>query len=548
MILSGVISAAHVSTAYAQSQPSDSDDTPTASAPSSSSTPSASSSASPPDSSSGASPRSSPDTGLRSSDPGVDNYNQLPNTPDSITPPRPKVPFSATNYGKPRKMPDKRLVYKGRPKTLLRGALPPLVPYPGSAQAKRPVDPIASPPPPPPTVAQQPAIARKKRPILEETPYAPTGVDVGSLRLTPFVEVSGGYDTNPNRGADVNSPKGSSLIRTDVGVAAQSNWSNHSLSADIKAGYSRYTATPEADRPDGSGTVKLRLDATRDTTLNFELRGALTTQRPGTPGLPTSLDGRPLVATYGASAGATQKLGRLEVTVTGLADRTSYQDGRLINGTSAGLSAANYNAYGLRGRVGYELTPGITPFVEVTADTRVRDMAIDPSGFARNSNGVKAVAGSTFELSRTLTGTVSAGYAQRKYDDARLPNLGGPAIDASLVWTATPLTTVTLRGTTDFIETTLANASGAISRTGQIEISHALLRNLTIGATASLSNNQYRGVDITENYYGAGLKAEYSLTRSIAVKGSYNYERLKSSVPGSDYTANVFMLGLRLQR
>jgi hypothetical protein len=63
-----------------------------------------------------------------------------------------------------------------------------------------------------------------------------------------------------------------------------------------------------------------------------------------------------------------------------------------------------------------------------------------------------------------------------------------------------------------------------------------------------LSNNQYQGVDITENYYGAGLKAEYSLSRSIVVKGSYNYERLKSSVPGSDYTANVFMLGLRLQR
>jgi hypothetical protein len=547
MILSGVISAVHISAPLAQSSqdaqqaPSGTDSAPISAA-------AAGAPATSYGSSSGTASGSSSDTGLRSSDPGIDNYNQLPNTPESITPLRRNVPFSSTNYGKPRKMLDKRLVYKGRPKTLLRGALPPLVPYPGSPQAKRPVDPIASPPPPPPTVAQQPAIPRKKRPILEETPYAPTGVDVGSLRLTPFVEVSGGYDTNPNRTADSNSPKGSPLIRGDVGLAAQSNWSNHSLSADIKAGYSRYTATPEADRPDGSGTVKLRLDATRDTTLNFELRGALTTQRPGTPGLPTSLDGRPLVATYGASAGATQKLGRLEVTVTGLADRTSYQDGRLLNGTSAGLSANNYNTYGLRGRVGYELTPGITPFVEVTADTRVRDNAIDSSGFARNSNGVKAVAGSTFELSRTLTGTVSAGYAQRKYEDSRLPQLGGPAIDASLVWTATPLTTVTLRGTTDFIETTLANASGAISRTGQIEISHALLRNLTIGMTASLTNNQYRGVDLSENYYAAGLKAEYSLTRSIVVKGSYTYERLKSSVAGSDYTANVFMLGLRLQR
>ena len=547
MILSGLMSAAHAQS-LRSAQPSRSD----AAGAQSSSTPSSGSSSSGSSSSgltSGGSPSSSPfsETGLRRSDPGVDSYNPLPSTPESITPIRPNRPFSSTNYGKPRKLPDKRLTYKGRPKTNLHG-LPALVPYPGSPQARRPPDPIAFPPPPPPTVAQQPGIPRKKRPVLEETPYAPIGVNVGSLRLKPFVEVSGGYDTNPNRTANSNSPKGSTLIRGDAGLVAQSDWSRHSLSADIKAGYSRYTSTPEADRPDGAGTVNLRLDATRDTTLNFDLRGALATQRPGTPGLPTSLNGRPLVATYGASAGVAQKFGRLEASVTGLADRTSYQDGRLNNGGTVPLSGNSYNAYGLRGRLGYELTPGVIPFVEITADTRVRDVAIDSAGFARNSTGLIAKAGSSFELSRTLTGQVSAGYAQRKYEDARLQSLSGPAIDAALVWTATPLTTVTLRGTTDFFETTLANASGVISRRGQIDVSHALLRNLTIGATASLTNNRYRGANISENFYVAGLKAEYSLTRSIVVKGSYTHERLKSSVPGADYTANVFLVGLRLQR
>ena len=44
------------------------------------------------------------------------------------------------------------------------------------------------------------------------------------------------------------------------------------------------------------------------------------------------------------------------------------------------------------------------------------------------------------------------------------------------------------------------------------------------------------------------VKAEYSLTRSVVVKASYAYERLKTTVQGSDYTANIFLLGLRLQR
>lgn len=460
---------------------------------------------------------------------------------------RPVGPFTSTNYGRPRQQPDKRLNYKGRRKPPAR-PLPALVPYPGSPMAKRPVDPIANPPPPPPNYAQVPTIARKKPPIVDPAPYAPLGIDVGSLRLKPFVETSAGYDTNPNRTADVNSPKGSTLLRFDAGLQAQSNWSNHELRADIKGGYSRYSKVPEADRPDGTGTVNLRVDATRDTALNFELRGSLTTQRPGTPGLPTSLQGRPLVASYGASSGITQKLGRLEASVTALADRVQYEDGRLNNGTRVPLSDNNYNTYGLRGRLAYEITPGIIPFAEVTVDTRKRDKPIDDSGYARNSNGILARLGSSFEFSQMLTGQISGGYGNRKYDDTRLPSLSGPAIDASLIWTATPLTTVTLRGTTNFFETTLAGASGAISRTGSVEVSHALLRNLTIGMTASLTNNQYRGVSLNENYYTAGLKAEYSLTRSIVIKGSYTYERLKSSQLGADYTANVFLLGLRLQR
>ena len=87
-------------------------------------------------------------------------------------------------------------------------------------------------------------------------------------------------------------------------------------------------------------------------------------------------------------------------------------------------------------------------------------------------------------------------------------------------------------------------------------MSHALLRNVTLTASAAYSLNNYDGADpsisptgtIRERYLTAGVKAEYHLTRTVVVKASYNYERLKSTVAGSDYTANVFLLGLRLQR
>ena len=115
---------------------------------------------------------------------------------------------------------------------------------------------------------------------------------------------------------------------------------------------------------------------------------------------------------------------------------------------------------------------------------------------------------------------------------------------------------MTLRGTTNVMETTVAGVSGAVARTIGGEISHALLRNLTITGGGAFTATDYKGVDYTatpsgvinEKFYTAGVKAEYNLTRTVVIKASYKFERLKSTVAGSDYTANVFLLGLRLQR
>ncbi len=50
-----------------------------------------------------------------------------------------------------------------------------------------------------------------------------------------------------------------------------------------------------------------------------------------------------------------------------------------------------------------------------------------------------------------------------------------------------------------------------------------------------------------ENGYTAGVKLDYKITRSIVFRASYSHERLGSNTTGDDYTANVFLVGLRFQ-
>ena len=67
------------------------------------------------------------------------------------------------------------------------------------------------------------------------------------------------------------------------------------------------------------------------------------------------------------------------------------------------------------------------PFVEIGADQRRHDVELDRYGYYRNSDGLTGKAGTTFELSRMLTGEVAVGYLTRSYQDPTLPRLQRPA-------------------------------------------------------------------------------------------------------------------------
>jgi hypothetical protein len=376
-------------------------------------------------------------------------------------------------------------------------------------------------------------------------PYAPLGLRVGTLLVFPTLEAQGGYDSNPERRAGKS--KGATILRTEGGFTARSDWAVHELSADFRGGYSKYLGRPEADRPDATGRVGLRLDYTRDTAFDFELRGRLDTQTPGTANLTGRAEGRPLTYQYGGSTGVTQRFNRLAVSARASIDRSEFADAGLGNGQVLSQKDRNVTQYGLRLRTGYEITPGIVPFAEALLDTRRYDLRTDNTGFQRDSNGFQVRAGTSFEITRTLTGEVAAGYGLRRYEDQRLRDVRGPVVEGTLAWTVSPLTTVRLRGTTEFEETTQTGSSGSVTRRISAELSHAFLRNLVFTTGASFGRADFNGITRKDDTLRANLGAEYSVTRNLVLKGTFTHERTTSNAPGNNVSANVWLFGARVQ-
>jgi len=450
--------------------------------------------------------------------------------------------------------------------------------YPGQAKPKPPPGPGSLPPvdsklplrlsippsetanktPLPPamagTVDGQPPRQRLK---LDDDPFGAVGDYAGSFLIKSAVELSGGYDTNPGR---LPEEKGLPFWVVAPEFVAISDWERHALVADLRGSFTGYGGTLPAtvdgaaspsptnvDRPYFNGHVDGRLDVTEDTHLTAQLRMLVSTDNPGSPNIQAGLTKYPIFTSFGGTFGFDQKFNRLEFSAGATVDRTVYQDSDLTDGTTFPNDDRNYNQYGGVGRVSYELTPALKPFVEVEGDSRVHDLPVDRDGFARDSTGGYAKAGTSFEFSRLLTGEISLGYSERDYVDPRLGKLDGLLTAGSLVWTATPLTTAKFISSTSIDETIVPGVSGVLTHLYTAEVDHDFRRWLTAIGKFTYGTLDYQGDGRFDKIYSIEGDLIYKLTRELWIKGSLRCDILNSNFIGSSSAATVVMLGVRVQ-
>jgi hypothetical protein len=212
------------------------------------------------------------------------------------------------------------------------------------------------------------------------------------------------------------------------------------------------------------------------------------------------------------------------------------------------LSTDDYNDYGLKLRASYRLSEAVSPFAELGGDIRDYDERLDAGGFDRASDGIAGKAGLRLSLSEMVSGEASLGYGVRDYRDPRLPEAGAPLIDASLIWSPTPLTTVTLKTSTQLQDAVVAGASADINRSYTINLDHALTERVKLGLSGGFGTDQYVGIDEHDRSYTLGATAEYHLSREVVLKASATHQQFVSNLPGSSYKADTVMVGVRLQR
>ncbi|HXW24503.1 MAG TPA: outer membrane beta-barrel protein [Xanthobacteraceae bacterium] len=482
-----------------------------------------------------------------------------------------KTGFNSTNVPLPRRLTPGRTGPDGKP-AAKPPPLPPVPPPVTAARRTRPQQVAAAAPAaapaatlavpsgtgtPPPAAVVPPsdavllpppvAVPPRLRPLApDDDPFGPVGIRAGTFVLRPAVEVMTGYDTNPARltvGA-----QGSPQLTVAPELLVSSDWERHQLDIAMRGYYNYYPDVLLGDRPYLDAKADGRIDVTRDIRIDVEGRYLLSTDYPGSPNITADIAKLPIYTDVGATLGVGERFNRFDVSVKGTFDRFDWQDSLLTNGTMSSNADRDYNQYGAQLRGSYEVLPGLKPFAELDADTRVHDLPIDRTGADRDSDGLAAKIGTTFEFTRTLTGSISVGYLSRLYVDPNLPNIDAPLLDASLVWAASGLTTVKFAAKTTVDESVLPDVSGVLRHDNGIEISHALQRWLITTVKFGYGIDDYIGSLRQDHRYVASLGMTYKLNRELWLKGELRQEWLASNIPLSNYAATIALIGLRVQR
>ncbi|MFZ1681817.1 MAG: outer membrane beta-barrel protein, partial [Rhizobiaceae bacterium] len=249
-----------------------------------------------------------------------------------------------------------------------------------------------------------------------------------------------------------------------------------------------------------------------------------------------------------ASAGLAKDAGKTRLAATLALSRAAYGDAKLSGGGTLSQEERNSTLLTATLRAGYEVSPSLVPFVEISGGRRFMDLATDAAGYDRSAYRLALRGGLEIDRGEKLRGEVSVGWLRESFDDTRLASLSGLSVDGTLTWSPVRETTMTLRGTTSVEGTTTAGNSGSLLHSAEARIARAIRENLTGEIGAGVSLRDYAGSSDLDVIASGTASLTWWLNRYAGITGRVRYEQVSSTLAGMDSRTGSAFLGLTLRR
>lgn len=373
--------------------------------------------------------------------------------------------------------------------------------------------------------------------------YEALGIPLGGFTVFPRAQVD--LEHNDNVYAVETGEESDSLVRFRPDVAVQSDWSRHALRFFARGSLSRFKDLKTENTNDWSAGGSGRIDVVRGTSI--AAGGDYADLSEPRSASNTAVSAAEPIRFHQASAylAGSRAAGRLKLSARGDFRTYDYDDGETVGGLPIDQDNRDRDIYSASARIDRALSPATAVFVQVTGNERSydEDSLATP---ARDSSGYEVLTGINFELGALSRGEVAVGYISQGYDNVVYSDIDGFGARAQLEWFPTELTTVTASASRTIEDAGVLGSSGFLSTTAGLTVDHELLRNVILTAAVNYSNDDYNGIDRTDERYVASVGGTYLLNRNLGINLSASHLEQSSdgTLPGVNFDTNRLSISL----
>lgn len=373
--------------------------------------------------------------------------------------------------------------------------------------------------------------------------YDPVGIHVGSFRFFPAVTTSANLTNNVFRQSD---EKADAFLRGRAEGVLKSDWNRHALTLngffqkDLHAEYTTENNFSYAARANGrldifDGDVVTARAAREHIVQDRGNTGdILTTRRP------VRYDESEVDAGI-RLGGKARFVGRINL---GYRNR-DYADSVTPDRLPFDQDFRNYEDYIASGQIGYKIGAEKEVFVSASHTWRRYDFDLPER---RDTNITEVLVGIEGDITPVIRGRLGVGYLEADFISNAIKDQKGIALDASVDFMVTELTTITAVARRELRNVAGVNSSSATGTTVRIGIDHEFLRNVIVSPSLAYDVADYVGSGRTAKLVIGDVTGRWLVSKRLRATGSLTYRRRDASGFNiqRDYSSFDFSLGLTL--
>ena len=381
-------------------------------------------------------------------------------------------------------------------------------------------------------------------PISERTDprFDPKPIERAGFLIKPEAVFSGGLQSN-TLATELNEIE-DSFVGFTPAVSLDSDWIRHALSAYVEVDHREYSDLKDESRTNLKVKLRGRLDLSQSTSVVLQLTAADETEdRTDLSNIPTSLEPNEYTKT-GVSIGLGHRAGRYQVqTKLGL-NSYDYDDTELAGELFQDQDFRDRDELTAIGRLSYALDRSTALYAQgkyIEADYTPPNIF---NAFNRDHSGAVLLAGTDFEIGRSVRGDIGVGYQYYTYDDESFEDISDFAFVGHVDWMLSPSTTVSADAERSVMDPGVALSNAAIETGASVRLEQGLTSKIYLTGEAGFTQYAFETIDRDDDRVDLSVGANWKINPNIWLEGGYQVIDQTSDVQA--FTDNRMLLKMRI--